>query len=85
VASYRISQLADRVGLRASTLRLYEQEGLLAARRSEAGYRLYDEEAVERLGVVAAGKHLGLPSQEIREVLSVGRAPTYEPGSVRCC
>jgi DNA-binding transcriptional MerR regulator len=71
VASYRISQLADRVGLRASTLRFYEQEGLLAARRSEAGYRLYDEEAVERLGFVAAGKHLGLPLHEIREVLGV--------------
>ena len=41
-----IGQLAKRVGVRTSTLRYYEDEGLLApVRRSEAGYRLYDEQA----------------------------------------
>jgi DNA-binding transcriptional MerR regulator len=69
--TYRISQLADRVGLRPTTLRFYEQAGLLPARRSESGYRLYGEDAVERLGFINAGKQLGLPLEEIRDLLGV--------------
>lgn len=68
---YRISQLADRAGVPATTLRFYEQQGLLPVQRSPAGYRLYDEDAVERLAFIAAGKHLGLPLQEIRDLLVV--------------
>lgn len=66
----RISQLAERVGVKPTTLRFYEQAGLLPAARSESGYRLYDDVAVQRLGI-AAGKHLGLPLEEIRDLLAV--------------
>jgi DNA-binding transcriptional MerR regulator len=69
VITYRISQLAERVGLRPTTLRFYEQAGLLPARRSASGYRLYGEDAVERLGFINAGKQLGLPLDEIRDLL----------------
>ncbi|MGE5290908.1 MAG: MerR family transcriptional regulator [Micromonosporaceae bacterium] len=68
---YRISELAGRTGTRPSTLRFYEQAGLLRADRSEAGYRLYGDDAVERLGFIASGKYLGLPLEEIRELLGV--------------
>lgn len=71
MAEYRISQLADRVGVPASTLRFYEQQGLLPAERSPSGYRLYDLQSVERLGFIAAAKHLGLPLTQIRELLGV--------------
>jgi MerR family copper efflux transcriptional regulator len=71
VTTYRISQLADRVGLRPTTLRFYEQAGLLPAQRSESGYRLYDDEALERLTFITAAKTLGLPLEEIRDLLDV--------------
>jgi DNA-binding transcriptional MerR regulator len=71
MATYRVSQLADRVGLRPTTLRFYEQAGLLPAQRSESGYRLYGEDAIERLGFINAGKQLGLPLEEIRDLLGV--------------
>jgi MerR family transcriptional regulator, copper efflux regulator len=71
MATYRISQLADRVGLRPTALRFYEQAGLLPAQRSESGYRLYGEDAMERLGFINAGKQLGLPLEEIRDLLQV--------------
>lgn len=71
VTTYRISQLADRVGVRPATLRFYEQVGLLPARRSPSGYRMYDDSAVERLRFVSAGKRLGLPLEDIRELLAV--------------
>lgn len=67
----RISQLAERSGVPATTLRYYESAGLLAADRSPAGYRLYGEEAVERLAFIGAAKHLGLPLDEISELLAV--------------
>ncbi|MDG9719768.1 MerR family DNA-binding transcriptional regulator [Streptomyces sp. DH24] len=49
--TYRISQLAERSGVPATTLRFYEDAGLLPADRTPAGYRVYGEDAVERLFV----------------------------------
>jgi DNA-binding transcriptional MerR regulator len=67
-----ISELAARSGFSASTLRYYEQVGLLtAAERSSGGYRLYDEAALSRLRFIARAKQLGLPLEEIRELVAV--------------
>lgn len=67
----RISQLAERTGVPATTLRFYEGAGLLTADRTPAGYRSYDEGAVDRLAFIGAAKHLGLPLDEIAELLTV--------------
>ncbi len=56
----RISQLAERSGVPATTLRFYESAGLLSADRTPAGYRMYGEDAVDRLAFIGAAKHLGL-------------------------
>ncbi|MFF8732013.1 MerR family transcriptional regulator [Streptomyces sp. NPDC015171] len=74
----RISQLAERSGVPATTLRFYEGAGLLPADRTPAGYRLYGEAAVERLAFIGAAKHLGLPLEEIGELLGV-----WESGACR--
>lgn len=74
----RISQLAERCGVPATTLRFYEGAGLLPAERIPAGYRLYGEDAVERLAFIGAAKHLGLPLEEISEMLTV-----WETGSCK--
>jgi MerR family copper efflux transcriptional regulator len=71
VRTYRVSELAERAGLPPSTLRFYEQAGLVPARRSESGYRLFDDQAVERIEVITTGKRLGLPLEEIRDLLQV--------------
>ncbi|MFE4960233.1 MerR family DNA-binding protein [Streptomyces sp. NPDC056653] len=42
--------------------------------RTPAGYRLYGEEAVDRLAFIGAAKHLGLPLQEIGELLAMWEA-----------
>ncbi len=70
----RISQLVDRSGVPATTLRYYETAGLLPAGRTPAGYRVYGEDAVERLAFIGAAKHLGLALQEIGELLGVWEA-----------
>lgn len=71
MSTYRISELARRTGVSASTLRFYEQLGLLSAARTASGYRVYDEDAARRLEFVGAAKLLGLPLEEIRELLGV--------------
>jgi MerR family copper efflux transcriptional regulator len=69
VDGLKVSELASRSGVPASTVRYYEQEGLLPARRSTAGYRLYEEVAVDRLAFIGTAKSLGLPLPEIRQLL----------------
>jgi DNA-binding transcriptional MerR regulator len=71
MADLRISQLAERTGIPATTLRFYESTGLLPAGRTPGGYRVYDDGAVERLGFITAAKKLGLPLDEIAELLKV--------------
>lgn len=72
----RISELAERTGVPASTLRFYETAGLLPADRTDAGYRVYGEDAVERLAFIRAAKNLGLPLEEIAELLGVRESGT---------
>ncbi|MBE1532682.1 MerR family transcriptional regulator [Actinomadura algeriensis] len=72
----RISELAERTGVPATTLRYYEDAGLLPAGRTPAGYRTYGDEAVRRLAFIGAGKHLGLSLDEIRELL-----PAWQDGT----
>jgi DNA-binding transcriptional MerR regulator len=72
----RISQLAKRSGIPATTLRYYEDTGLLPAGRTAAGYRVYGDDAVERLRFISAGKHLGLALADIRELLTTWEAGT---------
>ncbi len=72
----RISQLAERSGVPASTLRFYETAGLLPAGRTASGYRVYGPEATQRLAFIGAAKQLGLPLGEIAELLG-----TWQRGS----
>ena len=48
--TFQIAEVAQRSGFTPATLRYYEDIGLLApTRRTDAGYRLYDDEAVRAL------------------------------------
>lgn len=72
MTSLRISELADRVGLPATTVRYYEQLGLLSpAPRTADNHRRYDDSAVDELRFVRHAKHLGLSLTEIRELVTI--------------
>lgn len=74
MGAMRISQLAERCGVPATTLRFYEAEGLLPSGRTSGGYRVYGPDAVERLAFIAGAKRLGLGLREIGELLAVWQA-----------
>jgi DNA-binding transcriptional MerR regulator len=45
----RIGELSERTGASRRSLRYYEQQGLLHSRRTDKGWREYDDEAVVRV------------------------------------
>jgi len=69
-ARYRIAEVARRSGFSASTLRYYEQAGVLdASERTPAGYRLYTDRDLERLRLIARAKDLGCTLEESAELV----------------
>lgn len=72
MATLTIGQVAARSGFPASTLRFYERRGLITPiGRSDAGYRLYDEAALDRLSFVARAKQLGCTLDEITHLATL--------------
>ncbi|MBC6980670.1 MerR family transcriptional regulator [Caulobacter sp. 17J80-11] len=68
---------AARFGITVKALRVYERAGLITPRRTEAGWRVYDDAHAERLHVILALKSLGLPLKRMRELLA-GRGPDLD-------
>lgn len=67
----RIGQLADRLRVNPTTIRYYEEIGLLEPpARTPAGYRVYREDDVELVAFIKAAQRLGLRLDEIREILA---------------
>lgn len=65
----RIAEVAERTGFSTPTLRYYEDIGLMpAAERTEAGYRSYDDTALERLRFISRAKQLGCTLDEIKDL-----------------
>lgn len=67
---YAIKALAELAGVTTRTLRWYDAEGLLKpGRTTEAGYRIYGPEQVDRLQQVLFYRELGFELAEIRSIL----------------
>lgn len=67
--TYRIAEVAQRSGFSSPTLRYYEDIGLVPPpERTAAGYRVYDDATLDRLGFIARAKQLGCSLEEIAEL-----------------
>ena len=67
----KINEVEALVGITKKNIRFYESEGLLTPRRnSENGYRDYGESDVSALRRIKLMRKLGLPLEEIRQMLS---------------
>ena len=73
--SYTVKQLSELTGLTPRTLRYYDSIGLLSPARRENDYRLYGPEDVGRLQQILLYREMGLPLEEIRQVLD---APGFD-------
>ena len=65
-----ISQVAELTGISTRTLQYYDEIGLLKpSELTESGYRLYDDEALQKLQQILFFKELGFKLKEIKEIL----------------
>jgi len=82
MTEYLRGQLAELAEVNLETLRYYEACGLLPhPKRSEAGYRLYDDEALARLQFIRNAKSCGFTLREIKKALVKAGGPEgIQPG-----
>ncbi|MGB5287756.1 MAG: MerR family transcriptional regulator [Ignavibacteriaceae bacterium] len=67
-----IGTLAKKVGLSVSTIRKYEEEGLIISHRIESGHRLFSYEDVQRLITIQhLIKNLGFNIEGIRRMQAI--------------
>jgi MerR family transcriptional regulator, redox-sensitive transcriptional activator SoxR len=74
-----IGTVAERYGVPATTLRYWEQVGLLPAQERVAGQRRYDLDAVRRIKFIRMASRAGLSLEDIRTLLAghVDHSPTF--------
>lgn len=65
-----ISQVAKLTGISARALQYYDEIGLLKpSSLTRSGYRLYDDEALQKLQQILFFKELGFSLKEISEIM----------------
>ena len=69
LSAYRISELAEKVGLSRSTLLYYEKQGLLHGVRQNNGYRLYSDKDLQQLHLLQQLQAGGLTLKECKSFL----------------
>ncbi|MBP3409540.1 MAG: MerR family transcriptional regulator, partial [Clostridia bacterium] len=65
-----VNEVSRLTGVSVRTLRYYDQIGLLKpSGLTDAGYRLYDDDALERLQLILMYRELQFPLKEIHRIL----------------
>ena len=66
-----IKELAERLQITPRAIRFYEEKGLIAPKKADhSGYRHFSEEDVWRLQTIITLREVGMPIEDIREILS---------------
>lgn len=79
MAMLQVGEVSRKLGLNPQTLYFYERIGLIPPpHRTEAGYRLFSQEDIDRLSFITHTKAMGLSLDDIREILAAkdGKSPT---------
>ncbi len=78
-----IAAVARGSGVPASTLRFYEEKGLIASVGRRGLRRLFDPEIFERLALIALGRAAGFALDEIAEMLPPSGRPHIDRDRLR--
>lgn len=66
-----VHEVSELAGISVRTLHYYDSIGLLSpTQTTEAGYRLYDDSALEQLQLILLFRELQFPLKEIREIIT---------------
>lgn len=78
--SLSIGELSRATGVKATTIRFYEAEGLLTPPgRTEGGHRVYGRAELARLGFIRHARELGFDMGDIRELLRLADSAPDAP------
>jgi DNA-binding transcriptional MerR regulator len=69
--SYTISELADELEISPSSIRFYEDKGLIIPQRTPGNQRIYLKKHRARLKLILRGKRFGFTLDEIREMIGI--------------
>jgi DNA-binding transcriptional MerR regulator len=70
VKNLDIGEVAQRSGVPASTLRYYEEKGLIASIGRRGLRRIFDARVLERLALIAVGRAAGFSLEEITRMFT---------------
>lgn len=73
-----ITMVAKRSGLPASTLRYYEERGLIASIGRQGLRRVFDAGVLERLALIALGRAAGFSLDEIAQMFGADGHPRID-------
>jgi len=73
-----IAEVAQRAGVPASTLRYYEEKGLIASIGRRGLRRLFDADVLERLALIALGRAAGFSLDEIASMFAPDGKPNID-------
>ncbi|TIH07169.1 helix-turn-helix domain-containing protein [Pseudomonas leptonychotis] len=73
-----IGKVSRRTGLPASTLRYYEEKGMIRSIGRNGLKRVFDESVIQRLTLIALGRGAGFALDEIASMLNAGTQPAID-------
>lgn len=73
-----IAEVAQRSGIPASTLRFYEEKGLIASKGRRGLRRLFDSGVLDRLALIALGSAAGFSLDEIAHMFAADGRPRID-------
>ena len=73
-----IAEVARKSGVRASTLRFYEEKGLIASRGRKGLRRDFDASVMERLALISLGAAAGFSLDEIARMFTPDGRPRID-------
>jgi DNA-binding transcriptional MerR regulator len=73
-----IAEVVKRSGLPASTLRFYEEKGLIASAGRQGLRRRFAAGVLDQLALIALGRAAGFSLDEIQSMFSPGRPPNID-------
>jgi len=78
-----ITEVAQRSGIPASTLRFYEEKGLIASIGRRGLHRVFDPRVLERLALIGLGKASGFSLGEIARMFAPDGRPRIDRQTLR--
>jgi DNA-binding transcriptional MerR regulator len=78
VSALDITEVAQKAGVPASTLRFYEEKGLIASIGRRGLRRLFDARVLDRLALIALGRAAGFSLDEIAPMFAPDGRPRID-------